>query len=219
MRVVSAPRSVPHYIHRRANVSCLEGYYSAHLADLYLPLLTLEPDLPMREELCLERSSTAFSLQQAFLPGMYEMSSYDTSSQVAAMILFFSPSANADAPCCNALMRTGKDEFEKSPADLTLSRSSSSSLATCLKYHAENVIFGSGSGSVGLYISLDTRIQVKRSVPNYLRLAFLGFFIAGLLFSLGLENFLINNLLRLFLLFGLLLDFYLPLRLATRACV
>jgi hypothetical protein len=70
---------------------------------------------------------------------------------VAAIILFFSSSVNVDAPCCSALMRTGKDEFEKSTADLTLSRSSSSSLATCLKYHAENVILGSGSRSAGLY--------------------------------------------------------------------
>jgi hypothetical protein len=47
-------------------------------------------------------------------------------------------------------MSTGKDVFEKSPADRTLSRSSSSSLATWRKYHAENVILGSGSGSTGL---------------------------------------------------------------------
>lgn len=65
-------------------------------------------------------------------------------------------------------MSTGKDEFEKSPADLTLSRSSSSSLATCLKYHAENVILGSGFGSFALYRSLDTEIFEERSVQYYL---------------------------------------------------
>jgi hypothetical protein len=74
----------------------------------------------------------------------------DTINQIAAIILFFSSSVNVDAPCCNALMNTGKDEFEKSPADRTLSRSSSSSLATCLRYHAENVILGSDSSSTGL---------------------------------------------------------------------